>query len=82
MQLQKVKLALMLPNLFADGLIVLCVVIGTILVMWPIFKCANGVLAEYRLQKFKCDPKILHTHYVVTKPVYNAVPFKDDEDSL
>jgi len=71
------------PNLFANGLIVICVVLGAILVLAPIFKFAKGILAEYRLQKFQCDPQVLHhTHFVVSKSMYNAVPFKDDEDSL
>ena len=93
-QLQKAKLALMLPDLLTYGAIVLCVVLGIVLVIVPIFKCARGVLAEKRLQK---KFKILHkkTHYVVSttnKPtVYNAVPttdsknvafFKDEEENL
>ena len=90
-QLQKAKLALMLPDLLTYGAIVLCVVLGMILVIAPIFKCARSVLAEKHLQK---KFKILHkkTHYVVSKPtVYNAVPttdsknvafFKDEEENL
>ena len=36
--LQKLALALMLPNLFADGIIIFCVVIGVLLILWPILK--------------------------------------------
>ena len=81
-QLQKAKLALMLPDLLTYGAIVLSVVLGIILVIVPIFKCARGILAEKRLQK---KFKILHkkTHYVVSnKPatMYNAVPTTDSKN--
>jgi len=49
--LQKLALALMLPNLFADGIIIFCVVIGVLLILWPILKGAKSIWTEQQMYK-------------------------------
>ena len=44
-------LALMLPNLFADGIIIFCVVIGVLLILWPILKGAKSIWTEQQMYK-------------------------------
>lgn len=85
--LQKLELALMLPNLLADGLIIISVLIGVILITWPIATCAKMILSEQKLHEYKTAMTVQpltsvgnSMHYSTTttsKPVYNALPFRD-----
>merc|ERR1719350_1831520 len=50
--IKKLALALMLPNIVADGIIILCVVIGVLLILWPILKGARSIWTEQ--QMYKC----------------------------
>jgi hypothetical protein len=50
--IQKLALALMLPNIVADGIIILCVVIGVLLILWPILKGARSVWTEQQMYKY------------------------------
>lgn len=64
--MQKLKLALMLPNLLADGLIIVGLVVGVLLVMWPLFQGARNLWVEQQMYNLEKDK------------TYNPLPFEDD----
>ena len=42
----------MLPNIFADGVIIVCVVIGVLLIIWPLLKGARSIWTEQQVYKY------------------------------
>jgi len=82
--MQKLNLALMLPNLFADGVIIICVVIGVLLIVWPLLQGAKSILAEQKLCKYDFGSKIITipAQQDMVKPaLYNPLPIRDEDDS-
>jgi hypothetical protein len=45
----------MLPNIFADGIIIVCVIIGVLLVIWPLLKGARSIWTEQQTYKYTGD---------------------------
>ena len=39
-------------NIVADGIIILCVVIGVLLILWPILKGARSIWTEQQMYKY------------------------------
>ena len=74
--MQKLNLALMLPNLFANGLILISVIIGLILLLWTLVQGAKSYLAEQQLYKFKQNFEINQMEN--SKNLYNPLPCNDD----
>ena len=75
--MQKLQLALMLPNLFANGLIIFCVIIGVILLLWTLVKGAKNILAEQQMYKFKSG-KSSERKNSENKTLYNPLPYTED----
>lgn len=86
--MQRLNLALLLPDLFADGLIIVCVVVGVVLVSIPVFKSAKSFLVEHKLHSnhvhHKCPISKSTTATSVvsssSKPLYNPLPYTDVEE--
>ena len=74
--MQKLNLALMLPSLFANGLILICVIIGVILLLWTLVQGAKSYLAEQQLYKFKQNFEITQIPSD-SKNLYNPLPCND-----
>ena len=74
--MQKLQLALMLPNLFANGLIIFCVIIGVILLLWTLVKGAKNILAEQQMYKFKSGKSSEKQNE--NKTLYNPLPYTED----
>ena len=75
--MQKLQLALMLPNLFANGLIIFCLIIGVILLLWTLVKGAKNILAEQQMYKFKSG-KSSERKNSENKTLYNPLPYTED----
>ena len=75
--MQKLQLALMLPNLFANGLIIFCLIIGVILLLWTLVKGAKNILAEQKMYKFKSG-KSSERKNSENKTLYNPLPYTED----
>ena len=42
----------MLPNIFADGLLIFCVLTGVLLIIWPLLKGARSIWTEDQTYKY------------------------------
>lgn len=88
--MQKLKLALMLPNLFADCLIIACVVIGVILVLWPLLQGIRNFWNEQQVYKYNFKIKAAaaanNSAVAVKKSTldttYNPLPLEDHDSQL
>ena len=86
--MQKLNLALMLPNAFADGIIIACVVTGVLLILWPLLQGAKSILVEQKLcMRYEFGSKIMMQHDLTQvksggqSTLYNPLPFRDEDDS-
>ena len=43
----------MLPNVFADGIIIVCVILGVLLIICPVLKGARNIWAEQQMYKYE-----------------------------
>ena len=74
---QKLNLALILPELFSDGLIISCLVIGLFLVICPLFQGAKSLWIEQQLYKYSLGGNLSPENHIRDKS-YNPLPFEDD----
>ena len=75
--MQKLHLALLLPSLFANGLILICVIFGLLLLLWTLIQGAKNFVAEQKMYKFKQNFEIKAISSTENTK-YNPIPYSDD----
>ena len=90
--LQKLSIALMLPNIFSDGIIIIPVIIGVLLIIWPLLKGARSILSEQQMYKYNFNQTPVVTTCTNSNNIcnsttsnnklktYNPLPYEDDSE--